>query len=144
TAQGLYGQIRTTEAQLENTSLAFGVRYNTTSGTFDGTVWNLSGQHDFSDRLYLRGQIGTSFRLPDAEELYLRDCCEVGNPNLEPEESENLEVAIGGRSDGSDGPGLSWQFIVFQRDVDNLIGIDMSDPAYPDGIFANFDDTRES
>jgi len=44
----------------------------------------------------VRGQAGTSFGLPDAEELYLKDCCEVGNPNLEPEESENVELAIGG------------------------------------------------
>jgi outer membrane cobalamin receptor len=142
TAQGIYGQIRTTREQLENTSLAFGLRYNTTSGTFDGTVWNFSGQHDFSPSFYARGQIGTAFRLPDAEELYLRDCCEVGNPNLEPEESENLEVAIGGRS--SSGTALSWQFIVFQRDVENLIGIDFDNPAFPDGIFANSGEARET
>lgn len=140
TAQALYGQIRTSREQLENSSLAFGVRYNTTSGTFDGTVWNFSGRHDFNDSFYLRGQIGTSFRLPDAEELYLRDCCEVGNPNLEPEESENVEVGIGGEASG-----LNWQFIVFQRDVDNLIGIACcDDPAFPDGRFENFDQTRES
>jgi outer membrane cobalamin receptor len=142
TAHALYGQIRTTKEQLDNTSLALGLRYNTTSGTFDGTVWNFSGRHDFSPSFYLRGQVGTSFRLPDAEELYLRDCCEVGNPNLEPEESENFEVAIGGQS--SSGASLSWQFIVFQRDVDNLIDIDFDNPAFPDGIFANFDRTRES
>jgi vitamin B12 transporter len=129
TAQAVYGQIRTTKEQLENSSLAFGVRYNTTSGTFDGTVWNFSGQHDFTPSFYLRGQIGTSFRLPDAEELYLKDCCEVGNPNLEPEESENVEVAIGGQS--TSGKGLSWQFIVFRRDVDNLIDIDFDNPAFP-------------
>jgi vitamin B12 transporter len=105
-------------------------------------VWTLSGQHDFSDNFYLRGQVGTSFRLPDAEELYLRDCCEVGNPNLEPEESEGIEVGIGGRTDAA--RGFSWQFIVFQRDVDNLIDIDFDNPAYPDGIFANFDTTRET
>jgi outer membrane cobalamin receptor len=142
TVHAIYGQIRTTEEQLENTSLALGLRYNSTSGTFDGTVWNFSGKHDFSPSFYVRGQVGTSFRLPDAEELYLRDCCEVGNPNLEPEESENLEVAIGGQS--TSGTGLSWQFIVFQRDIDSLIGIDFDNPAFPDGIFANLDGTRET
>lgn len=145
TAQAVYGQIRTTHEQLENTSLALGLRYNTTSGTFDGTVWNFSGQHNFTSNFYLRGQVGTSFRLPDAEELYLKDCCEAGNPNLEPEESENIEVGIGGRTNAS-GPGsLSWQFIVFQRDVDNLIDIACcDDPAFPDGRFENFDTTREA
>ena len=43
TAQALYGQIRTSREQLEHSSVALGIRYNTTSGTFDGTVWNLSG-----------------------------------------------------------------------------------------------------
>jgi vitamin B12 transporter len=144
TAQAVYGQIRTTREQLEHSSVAFGVRYNTTSGTFDGTVWNLSGQHDFTDKLYLRGQIGTSFRLPDAEELYLRDCCEQGNPNLEPEESENVEIGLGGRTTAQGRGSLSWQFVVFRRDVDNLIDIDFDNPAFPDGIFANFATTRES
>jgi vitamin B12 transporter len=141
TAQAVYGQIRSSETAFENSDVAFGLRYNTTSGTFDGTVWNLSGRHNITDSFFLRGQVGTSFRLPDAEELYLRDCCEVGNPNLEPEESENFEVGIGGskRADG----GLQWQLIYFTRDVDNLIDIDFDNPAYPDGIFANFDQTVE-
>jgi vitamin B12 transporter len=142
TAQAVYGQIRSSRSRLESSSVALGLRYNTTSGTFDGTVWTLSGQHDFSDSFYLRGQVGTSFRLPDAEELYLRDCCEVGNPNLEPEESEGIEAGIGGRPDAAHG--FSWQLIVFRRDVDNLIDIDFDNPAYPDGIFANFDSTRET
>ena len=33
---------------------------------------------------------------------------------------------------------------MFQRDVDNLIDIDFDNPAYPDGIFENFDQTRET
>jgi outer membrane cobalamin receptor len=140
TAQGVYGQIRTSPEQLKNTALALGVRYNTTSGTFDGTVWSFSGQHDFSESFYLRGQVGTSFRLPDAEELYLTDCCEQGNPNLEPEESRNFEVGIGGNVNG-----FNWQLIAFSRDVENLIDIACcDDPSFPDGRFENFDETRES
>jgi vitamin B12 transporter len=139
-AQAVYGQIRSSESAFENSDIAFGLRYNTTSGSADGTVWNLSGQHSLTANLYLRGQIGTSFRLPDAEELYLRDCCEVGNPNLEPEESRNLEVGIGGAAGAN---GISWQFIYFTRDVDNLIDIDFDNPAFVDGIFANFDETVE-
>lgn len=143
TVNALYGQIRTTREQLENTSLAFGARYNDTSGTFSGTVWNFSGQHDFSDSLYLRGQIGTAFRLPDAEELYLRDCCEQGNPNLEPEESENVEVGIGGQAAGRGDVSLSWQLIAFRRDIDNLITIGAPTPAFPDGRFENIEDAVE-
>jgi vitamin B12 transporter len=135
TAQAVYGQIRTTREQLKNTNLALGLRYNKTSGTFDGTVWNFSGQHDFTSSFYLRGQIGTSFRLADAEQLYVHDCCEVGNPNLEPEESTNVEVGIGGRSDAA--RGVSWQLIAFSREITNLIDIDYSQAAFPDGIYEN-------
>ncbi|HZL92608.1 MAG TPA: TonB-dependent receptor plug domain-containing protein, partial [Vicinamibacterales bacterium] len=45
TANAVYGQIRSAESAFANTDLAFGVRYNTTSGNADATVWNLSGQH---------------------------------------------------------------------------------------------------
>jgi vitamin B12 transporter len=140
-AQAVYGQIRSSESAFERSDIAFGVRYNTTSGSADGTVWNLSGRHELTDNLYVRGQIGTSFRLPDAEELYLRDCCEVGNPNLESEESENFEVGVGGSAAAADG--VQWQFVYFTRDIDNLIGIDFDDPAFPDGIFTNFEQTVE-
>ncbi|HEY8519662.1 MAG TPA: TonB-dependent receptor [Gammaproteobacteria bacterium] len=141
TAQAVYGQIRTSDALFDATRIAFGVRYNRTDGNADATVWNLSGRHDLSERLYLRGQIGTSFRLPDAEELYLRDCCERGNPNLEAEESENVEVGLGGSLAAAQG--AQWQLVLFRREIDNLIAIDFDNPAFPDGIYANFDDTVE-
>jgi len=141
TANAVYGQIRSAESAFANTDFAFGVRYNTTSGNADATVWNLSGQHQLGTGLYVRGQTGTSFRLPDAEELYLRDCCEVGNPNLEAEESANVEIGIGGSA--GDMQQLTWQFIVFQREVDNLIDIDFDNPAFPDGRFENFDETAD-
>jgi len=141
TAQALYAQVRSSDSVLDKSDVAFGVRYNTTSGNADATVWTLSGRHAVTSELYVRGQVGTSFRLPDAEELYLRDCCEVGNPNLDPEESENLEVAIGGSADVA--AGLDWELIAFRREIDNLIDIDFDNPAFPDGIFANFDQTVE-
>lgn len=141
TAHAVYGQVRTADGALPRSDLAFGVRYNTTSGSADGTVWNFSGRHNLTDRLYLRGQIGTSFRLPDAEELYLNEPdSESGNPNLESEESRNFEIGLGG---GSAGGAFGWQLVYFAREVDNLIGIDFDDPAFPDGIYTNFDRTAE-
>lgn len=141
TAQAVYGQVRTAEDLLEHTQLALGARYNSTSGSADAAVWNLSGRHDFSDAWYVRGTAGSSFRLPDAEELYLRDCCEVGNPELEPEESRNVEAAIGGTAPVAGG--LTWELIAFAREVDNLIAVDFDNPDFPDGRFENFDTTVE-
>jgi len=136
-AHGIFGQVRTSESLFDDTLIAVGVRHNMTSGDADRTVWNLSGQHAFRDDLYARVSLGTAFRLPDAEELYLRDCCEVGNPNLEPEQSRNLNLSIGGTLDLAEG--LQWELIGFAREIDNLIDIDFDNPAYPDGIFENFD-----
>lgn len=142
TVHAIYGQVRTAESFLPDTNLAFGARYNTLSGEADKTVWNFSGRHDLTSSFYVRGQLGTTFRLPDAEELYLRDCCEAGNPDLEPEEGSNVEIGIGGTAAVAEG--LSWQFIVFDREVENLIQIDFDNPAFPDGRFENFDTAVES
>jgi len=116
-----FGQIRTDDSLMANTRLAFGLRYNRPSGEGNVTVGNLSAQHHFSDTLYLRGSAGTSFRLPDAWQLYGNDpCCTLGNPNLEGEKSRNANVALGGSANMSQG--LTWEFIIFKREVDNLIG----------------------
>lgn len=117
----LFAQVRTNSDLMEETRLAFGVRHNKPSGEGDVTVWNLSGQHDFTGSLYLRGTVGTSFRFPDAWQLYGNDpCCTQGNPDLDGEESENANVALGGRIDVADG--LSWEVIAFTRSVEHLIG----------------------
>ena len=117
----LFGQIRTSENLMENTRLAFGLRYNSPSGEGDVTVGNLSARHDLSDSLYFRGSTGTSFRLPDAFQLYGNDpCCTLGNPDLEGENSRNLNAALGGTA--GIGREMSWEFILFKREIDNLIG----------------------
>ncbi|MFT5322149.1 MAG: outer membrane receptor protein involved in Fe transport [Pseudohongiellaceae bacterium] len=124
----IFGQIRTTANLMENTALAFGVRRNAASNT-NSTVWNLSGKHDFSDSLYVRGNIGTSFRLPDAEALFLNEYYDddndgvpdggwfaLGNPDLKPEKSENINAALGGNLDR-----LSWELIGFRRTINDYI-----------------------
>ena len=115
-----FGQIRTNESLLANTRIALGLRHNSPSGEGEVTVGNFSLHHDFSDSFYLRGSAGTSFRLPDAWQLYGNDpCCTLGNPDLEGEKSRNVNVGIG----GSGGSGLRWEVIAFQRAVDDLIGV---------------------
>ena len=126
-----FGQIRTNESLLANTRIALGLRHNSPSGEGEVTVGNFSLHHDFSDTLYLRGSAGTSFRLPDAWQLYGNDpCCTLGNPDLEGEKSRNVNVGIGGRG----GSGLRWEVIAYQRAVDDLIGV-------VDGMRVNTDRT---
>ena len=115
-----FGQIRTNESLLANTRIALGLRHNSPSGEGKVTVGNFSLHHDFSDSLYIRGSAGTSFRLPDAWQLYGNDpCCTLGNPDLEGEKSRNVNVGIGGRG----GSNVNWELIAFQRAVDDLIGV---------------------
>ena len=124
-----FGQLRTNESLLANTRMAVGVRHNRPSGDGDVTVGNFSLRHDFSASVYLRGSAGTSFRLPDAWQLYGNDpCCTLGNPDLEGEKSRNVNVALGGRS------GLRWEVTAFRRAVDDLIGV-------VDGMRVNTDRT---
>ena len=117
----LFGQVRTTEDMLENTRIAVGLRHNIAKGNDTTTIWNVSGQHNFSDDIYVRSVVGTAFRLPTAYELYAIDtCCTLGNTSLVGEKSFNINMAIGGKTALTIGQ-FNWEFIGFHRNVDNLI-----------------------
>lgn len=123
----VFAQIRTTPGLLENTQIALGARYNEPSAGPDATVWNLSGRHDFTDNLYVRATGGTSFRLPDAYQLYAIDPNDTpGNPNLKPERSRNVELGVGGGNSAGRMP-LSWEIMGFKRTVEDLIGPNAAD-----------------
>ncbi len=65
-------------------------------------------------------------------------CCEQGNPNLVGEESFNVEAGVGGVHDR-----FTWEVIAFHRTIEDLIDIDFDNPAFPDGVLANFPDEVE-
>ena len=132
----LIAQVRTTPDLLEHALLTAGVRYNHGQGS-DATIWTVSGRYDVTPSLYVEGVGGTSFLLPDAEQLFAFDpCCTHGNPDLQAEKSQNLNLALG----GVQGDSLSWKLTAFARRIDNLITDDYSNPAYPDGIYINVDE----
>ena len=124
-----FAQVRTTGDLLENTMLALGVRVNEASNVDTTTVWNLSGKYDITDNLFIRGNVGTSFRLPDAEALFLNEYYDddndgvpdggwfaIGNPDLKPEKSENINLSVGGDYDR-----FSYEVIGFRRDITDYI-----------------------
>jgi vitamin B12 transporter len=105
----------------------------------DKTVWNASGRLGVGGGAYVRGSVGTSFRLPSAYELYVIDpCCERGNPDLVGEESFNVEGGFGARREH-----LDWEVTLFHRTVDDLIAIDFDRPEFPDGLIVNTDQQVE-
>jgi vitamin B12 transporter len=107
-------------------TLTAGARYNAPSKSEAHAVWNLTGQYDFAGSLFARANVGSSFRYPDAYELFAIDptCC-FGNPNLKPESSNNFNGSIGGRFVRGDTT-LDLEFIGFYRKVSNLI-VDVDD-----------------
>lgn len=132
-------QLRTTDDLSDRARFSAGLRHNEGSGT-SSTVWNVTGRFDLSEALYLEANGGTSFLLPDASQLYQIDpCCELGNPNLKPEESLAINASVGGRVPLSTDARLTWKATYFQRRIDNLISVSYADPAYPDGIYMNSD-----
>lgn len=129
-------QVRTTDELSDKGKLAAGLRYNETGGA-KKTIWNVSGRYDFSNTLYVEANGGTSFVLPDASSLYGNDpCCEIGNPNLKPEESLNLNASLGGRIRVGGGV-LRWKATYFNRRITDLIDYDYDNPAFPNGTYVN-------
>lgn len=136
-------QVRTTDEISSKARLAAGLRYNHTDGAHK-TIWNASGRYDFAEALYLEANGGTSFVLPDASQLYGNDpCCEIGNPNLKPEQSLNLNLSAGGIVPVG-GIQLGWKATYFNRRISNMIDYDYDNPAFLDGTYKNVDDTVRS
>lgn len=133
-------QVRTTDDISTRGHLAAGLRYNKTGGARK-TIWNVSGRYDFAPALYAEANGGTSFVLPDASQLYGNDpCCEIGNPNLQPEESFNINSTLGGTFAFA-GAGLRWKATYFNRRTTKLIDTYYGDPAFPEGTYINVDKT---
>ncbi len=133
----LFAQVRTTSDLLPNAHLALGLRYNEPSVGPAATVWNAGGKFDFSDRVFARLNLGTSFRLPTAEELFADDPNdERGNPTLKPEQSRNLNVSVGGRV-GEGANAAHWELVGFFRDISNLISFDGFDDATNQSVAGN-------
>lgn len=137
TVNALFAQLRSARSAFGDLNFAAGVRYNRGSGGKDATVWNVSSRYAISESLYVEGVLATAFLLPSAEQLYYvgeppEDY--IGNPDLDPESSENLNLSMGGKLPlpGS----IGWQVTGFARNIDNLIDV-VEDDEYPFGRYQN-------
>lgn len=137
TTQAGFAQVRLTHDLIPNLNLAAGVRYSSPSVGRSATIWNVSGQYDLPASMYIKGDIGTNFRLPTAEELFANDPQdERGNPNLQPEQSSSANVSFGGRFDVASRP-VNWEVTGFARDIKNLINYATFDSATGQDVFGN-------
>ncbi|HEY2678142.1 MAG TPA: TonB-dependent receptor [Steroidobacteraceae bacterium] len=135
--QALFAQVRTTSDLFGNLKLAAGVRYSDPSVGESDTVWNLSGRYEINPNVFVRGQVGTAFRLPTAEELFADDPeDERGNPDLKPETSTNANLSVGFLFN----VGVTQnkvELIGFYRDVKDLIDFTSFDDATGQAVFGN-------
>jgi len=139
----IFGQVGTTMDLFPNARFAAGFRHNMPSFGPSATVWNVSGRWEITPNLFVRGSVGTAFRLPTAEELFALDPIEdpnyIGNPNLDPERSTNINASIGGTLGQNV---FNWEVIGFWRDVEDLI-TDVCDDVTEICVFNNVPGTVE-
>ena len=141
----VFAHVRSAPRVLGNLNLAAGARYNNASAGKAATVWNVSGRYEPSPAFHLEAVVATAFLLPSAEQLYyMGDGTSedyVGNPDLRPEQSDNLNLSVGGTIAAA--TPLSWQLTGFVREIDNLIDVSYDDPLLPGGRYENVAGTVE-
>lgn len=92
--------------------------------------------HQFDQAHRVRLSYATSFRAPTFNDLYLQVPFYTGNPDLEPEEGEMVEVGVSGRYDV-----WFWDVAVYQNEVEDLITY-VSDPVTFEGTMENVESAR--
>ena len=123
-AHALYVQLRPRIAALPAWHPSIGVRHEAMSGGNGATVGMLTSLYDLSDDWQLRGQYGTAYKLPNAEQLFVNEPGEeIGNRDLKPEKSRNAEIGLDyhGRLFARES---SVSVTLFKRKITDLITLD--------------------
>jgi vitamin B12 transporter len=135
---GLFASYRPYLTFSPNTRLSLSARYTMNSEEADSTVWDVSLKTPIIGQTYLRGSVRTDFTLPTLGQLsvYNPDQNLYGNPDLDPEESFDAQVGLGG----------DWRYFhfdigYFYNEVDNLIQTVVLDNG--DTTYANVEGTTE-
>ena len=98
--------------------LQAGLRYDDNDQFGSHTTGNLGWGWRFDGGMLLSARWSSGFRAPSFNDLYYPY---FGNPDLRPEESNNVNVGVSGGSDG-----LRWTLDLFENRVDDLISFDSS------------------
>jgi len=125
-----FGQLRWNPLMVPDLNLAAGFRYNSPSTGPSTTIWNVSGRYQLPMGLYIKGDGGTNFTLPTAEELFAADPVQAlkGQPNLKPEQSIGGNLTVGARFDVA-GHATTVEATGFVRNIRDVIDVVNCSPA---------------
>lgn len=104
--QGRYGKLSTVGS----------VRYDDNEVYGDQTNGSFAMKYNFWDDFAATVSYGTAFRAPSFNDLFFPG---FGNPNVQPEESETVEVSFNGKHFGA-----GWRISGYYTEVKDLIGFD--------------------
>ncbi|MDT8895955.1 TonB-dependent receptor [Halomonas sp. I1] len=112
-------------------SVQAGLRYDDNDAFGEDVTGSLALGVALDDHHTLRASYGTAFRAPTFNELYYPG---YGNPDLDPERSESVELGVRGQFERG-----FWDLALYQTDIDDMIG-----SAVFDGVSApyNVDEAR--
>ncbi len=110
---GAYAQIQTGFGKLDAVA---SLRADDNSAYGDQTNGSLALGYLFTDTLRLSASYGTAFVAPSFNFLYFPF---FGNPDIQPEESESIEVSLTGQAGNT-----YWRVSAYQTDVENLFSFD--------------------
>ena len=94
TITGVYADFRPVLPFSTDTKLSLAVRTDFADSFGSRTIWKFGFRQPIGD-FYIRGNGGTSYSLPQTNELYSQSPTLVGNPNLKTEETETYNGGIG-------------------------------------------------
>lgn len=94
------------------------LRYDDNSAYGDQTNGSAALNVKLSEKTRVTVSYGTAFRAPTFNELYFPG---FGNPDVQPEESETVELSLRGNHNQTD-----WRISLFDQDIDNLIDFDLA------------------
>lgn len=104
------------QRQYENHSYSLALRESDYTEFGDQTTWNIDYRYWISNATSVYAGAGTAFRAPDFSDRFGFG----GNPSLDPEESETVELGLEHSLDESTAVSIT----LFENDIDDLIGFD--------------------
>lgn len=119
TITGVYADFRPVIPFSKDTKLSLALRTDFADSFGSRTIWKAGFRQPIGD-FYLRANGGTSYSLPQTNELFAQSATLVGNPNLKTEETETYNGAIGFSTSFSN-VHVSAEVGAFYTDVTNRI-----------------------